>query len=154
MIFWLWSFDVNFRQLLHLCSTPLGSSKLSPPVPFRNQPNIDTRVTLGVLTDFPFRSTSKITFPNSVKHTTFFMADTNTNEHVSFESWWKKELLPEWFSVKFVMLPVWSIALAKWFACMPVCMSAIAQVLPTRLHHMLLWFQTTTLVKHELFETI
>ena len=72
MIFWLWSFDVDFRQFLHLCSTPLGSSKLSPPVPFRNQPNIDTRVTLGVLTDFPFRSTSKITFPNSVKHIPFF----------------------------------------------------------------------------------
>ena len=59
---------------------------------------------------------------------TFFMADTQIKEHVSFESWEKKELLLVQFLVKFVMLHVRSITLANWFACLPACMSMIAWV--------------------------
>ena len=45
----------------------------------------------------------------------------------------KKNLLLTWFSVKFVMLPAQSIALANWFACVPACTSTITQVSLTSL---------------------
>ena len=45
----------------------------------------------------------------------------------------QKKLLPARFSVKFVMLPAQSIALTDWFACVAVCMSAIARVSLTSL---------------------
>ena len=45
----------------------------------------------------------------------------------------KKKLFPWWFSVKFVMLPVWYIMLANWFSCMPACTSTIARVSLTSL---------------------
>ena len=45
----------------------------------------------------------------------------------------KKKLLPAWFSAKFVILFARSTALANWFACVPVCTSAIAQVSLTSL---------------------
>ena len=50
----------------------------------------------------------------------FLTADTKIKRQVSFEFSEKKKLLPVRFSVKFVMLPAQSIALAKWFAC--VCL--------------------------------
>ena len=65
---------------------------------------------------------------------TFLMTDEKIKEHVSFESREKKKLLFARFSGKFVVLPARSIALANWFACMPACMRAIAQVLLTSLH--------------------
>ena len=46
----------------------------------------------------------------------------------------KKKLLPERFSVKFVMLPARSIALANWFACVPAYASAITRVWMTSLN--------------------
>ena len=46
----------------------------------------------------------------------------------------KNKLLLAQFSVKFVMLPMQSIALANWFACLLACMSAIVQISLTRLH--------------------
>ena len=49
----------------------------------------------------------------SVHDFTFLMADTKIKGQVSFESSEKKKLLPAGFSVKFVMLPTQSIALAN-----------------------------------------
>ena len=45
----------------------------------------------------------------------------------------KNKLLPARFLVKFVMLPVQSIALANWLVCVPACTSAIAWVTLTSL---------------------
>ena len=56
-----------------------------------------------------------------------FLWQTKIKEHVSFESWKRRKLLLEQFSVKF-MLPAQSIALAIWFACVPACTSTIAWV--------------------------
>ena len=62
-----------------------------------------------------------------------FFYDTKIKEQVYFESWEKKELFPEQFLVKFVMVLVQSIALANWFACVPACTSMIVWVSLTRL---------------------
>ena len=53
----------------------------------------------------------------SIHDFTFLMTDTKIKEHVPFESW-EKKIMSERLSVKFVMLPVQSITLANWFACM------------------------------------
>ena len=49
----------------------------------------------------------------SIHDFTFLMIDTKIKGQVSSESPEKKKLLPERFSVKFVMLPAQSIALAN-----------------------------------------
>ena len=49
----------------------------------------------------------------SIYDFTFLMKDTKIKGQVSFESSEKKKLLPVRFSVKFVMLPAQSIALAN-----------------------------------------
>ena len=69
----------------------------------------------------------------SIHSFTFFMTDTKLKEQVSFESWEKKKLLAVQFSVKFVMLSVWSIVLANWFAYLPDCTIAITRVALTSL---------------------
>ena len=49
----------------------------------------------------------------SVNNFTFLMTDTKIKGHISFESSEKKKFLPARFSVKFVMLPAQSFALAN-----------------------------------------
>ena len=68
---------------------------------------------------------------------TFLMTDTKIKEQVPFESW-EKKLMSARLSVKFVMLPVQSITLANWFACMPACTSAITRVSLTSLDRQIL----------------
>ena len=69
----------------------------------------------------------------SVHDFTFLITDTKIKEQVPFESW-EKKLMSARLSVKFVMLPVQSITLANWFACM----RAITQVSLTSLDRQIL----------------
>ena len=62
---------------------------------------------------------------------TFFMTDTKMSP-LSLEK--KKKPLLVRFLVKLAMLPVWSVALANWFAWVPACTSAVVLVSLTRLH--------------------
>ena len=73
----------------------------------------------------------------SIHDFTFLVTDTKIKGQVSFEFPEKNKLLQAWFSVKFVMLSAQSIALANWFACVPACMSTIAQVSLTSLSYLI-----------------
>ena len=63
----------------------------------------------------------------------FLMTDTKIKGQISFEFSERKKLLPARFSVKFVILPAQSMALANCFACLPACTSAIVRVSLTSL---------------------
>ena len=64
----------------------------------------------------------------SIHDFTFLMKDTKIKEQVPLDSWEKEKLLVVQFLVKCFMLPMQSITLANWFACIPACLYTCPQL--------------------------